>query len=322
MASDVRALKAQSFLPAAAAVAILLVACGEGATEPEISNRAPLVVTELPTQVLAADGSAKLDASAYFSDPDGDALTYSAVADDSSFVRVYISGAEVSLFGKNRGNPWVSATRITVTATDPDGLFAEQQLSVTVEAGDVGFRDEFDSPPLSTWHLTNASAEVDSGTLRLTSSSSGPGKAKRPLDAGMIDWEVRTRLARVQDSTTVRIVASTGSSPIQAFALDIGPGILVDGNATNYRMLFQHTGQWNVMVAGNYAAFDKAENVLEVGFFLKDGRIGFAVNGITIRTESDVDFAVAGVELWVDPMGGAADGQALFDWVEVAGTVN
>ena len=312
----------QRCLPAAAVVlATLLVACGEGATEPKHPNRAPIVVAELPAQVMAADGSAKLDASAYFSDPDGDALTYSALADDSSFVRVYVLGAEVSLFGKNRGKPWVSATKITVTATDPGGLFAEQQLSVTMEAGDVGFRDEFDSPPLSTWHLTNASADVDSGTLRLTNSSSGAGKAKRPLKAGMIDWEIRTRLARVQDGTTVRIVASTGSSPIQALALDIGPGVLVDGNATNYRLLFRHTGQWNVMEAGSYAAFDKAENVLEVGFFLKDGRIGFAVDSLMIHTVSDVDFAVAGVELWVASMGGAADGQALFDWVEVAGTV-
>ena len=185
----------------------------------------------------------------------------------------------------------------------------------------MGFRDEFDSLPLSTWHLTNASADVDSGTLRLTNSSSGTGKAKRPLKAGMIDWEIRTRLARVQDNATVRIVASTGSSPIQALALDIGPGVLVDGNATNYRLLFQHTGAWIVIGAGNYAAFDEVENVLEVGFFLKDGRIGFAVDGITIRTESDVNFAVAGVELWVASMGGAANGQALFDWVEVAGTV-
>ena len=137
----------------------------------------------------------------------------------------------------------------------------------------------------------------------------------------MIDWEIRTRLARVQDGTTVRIVASTGSSPIQALALDIGPGVLVDGNATNYRLLFRHTGQWNVIGAGNHGAFDAVENVLEVGFFLKDGRIGLAVNGITIRTESSVDHGVAGVELWVAPIGGAADGQALFDWVEVAGTV-
>lgn len=305
---------------ATALLSVLLVACGEAATEPEHANRAPTVVAELPALVMSADGSAQLDASAYFSDPDGDALTFSALVDDSSFVKVYVAGAEISLFGKNRGKPWASATRITVTATDPGGLSAEQQFSVTVEAGDVGFRDEFDSPPLSTWQLMNASVAVDSGILRLANSSLGAGKARRPLNEGMIDWDIRTRLARVQDGTTVRIVAGTGSSPVQAMALEIGPGV-VDGNATNYRILFQHTGQWSVSGAGNHAAFNETENMLEVGFFLKDERVGFAVDGTIVRTESSGDHGVARVELWVTPTGGTGDGEALFDWVEVAGTV-
>lgn len=311
------------FRPAATALLTsLLAACGEAATEPEHGNREPTVVAELPAVVMAADGSAKLDASAFFSDPDGDALTYTALADDSSFVKIYVVGAEISLFGRNRGSPRASATKVTVSATDPGGLFAEQQFSLTVEAGDVGFRDEFDLLPVSTWHLANASVEIDSGILRLANSSLGVGKARRPLHEGMIDWEIRTRLARVQDSTTVRIVASTGYSPIQALALDIGPGVLVDGNATNYRLLFQHTGQWHVIGAGNHPAFNEAENTLEIGFFLKDGRIGLAVDGIAIRTESGGDHSVARVELWVTPAGGAARGEALFDWVEVAGTVS
>lgn len=54
---------------------MMLVACGDGATGPENPNRPPVVVSELPAQGLPADGSVKLDASAYFSDPDGDALT-------------------------------------------------------------------------------------------------------------------------------------------------------------------------------------------------------------------------------------------------------
>ena len=316
-------LKLHQVPAAATTVAImLLAACGEGATNPAQPNRPPVVVGELPAEVLAAHGSANIDASAYFSDPDGDVLTYSAFALDSSFVKVYVSGPEVSLFGKNRGWPWTNATSITITATDPDGLSAAQDMSVTVEAGDVGFRDDFDAPTSSNWRLTNAVAEVDDGALLLTSLSGSVAMAVRRLNAGMLDWEVNTRLALTRDSMTVRIVARTSEPIIQAVALDIGPGVLVDGNATNYRMLFLHReGGWAVLGAGNYAAFDKAGDVLEVGFFLKNGRIGLAVDGQSIRTEPTTDFGLTGVELWVVPLNASTDRQAFFEWVEVAGAV-
>lgn len=307
---------------ALAVLAILLVACGENAAEPEHPNHPPMVAAELPDQVMAAGDMVELDASAYFSDPDGDALTYSALALDSSFISIYVFGTEISLFSKNRGRPWVSATRITVTAIDPGGLFTNQEMSVTVEAGDVGFRDEFDSPTLSTWHLTNASAEVDSGTLGLTSSSPGAGKAKRQLKAPMIDWQIRTRLVRARDSMTVRIVASAGTS--RALALDIGPGVLVDGTATNYRLLGLRTGNWFLIGAGTHAAFDKAGSILEVAFFQDygfDGLLGFAVDGITIHTEAGGGDGVDGVELWVVPLHGAISRQAVFESIEVAGMV-
>lgn len=308
---------------ALAILAILSVACGENTAEPEHPNRPPMVAAELPDQLMAADDTARLDAAAYFTDPDGDALTYSVLAQDPSIVTIYVFGAEISIFSKNRGRPWVSATTITVTATDPAGLFVAQEMSVTAEAGDVGFRDEFESPTLSTWHLTNASAGVDSGTLRLTNAAPGAGKAKRRLKAWMTDWEIRTPLTLAQDSTTVRIVATTGQSPVQAFALDLGPGVLVDGTPTNYRLLLLHTGVWGVIGAGTYAPFNQAGTVLDVAFFVKDGRIGFAVDGSTIRTEADVNYGMASVELWVVPVHRATNRKAVavFESVEVSGTV-
>ncbi|MCE2516035.1 MAG: hypothetical protein J4F37_13700 [Acidobacteria bacterium] len=303
-------------------LAIVLVACADGAIGPENPNRPPIAVSELPAQRLAADGSVKLDASVYFNDPDGDALTYSALAHDSSIVRAFVFGPEVSLFGKNRGRPWVATTRVTIAASDPDGLSTEQDMRVMVEAGDVGFRDEFDSQPLSRWRLTGALAEVEDGTLLLTSSHGSVGKAKRELNANMFDWELRTRLARSQDSMRIRIVASTGQPVVQAIALDIGPGVLVEGNATNYRVLFLHReGGWVVAGAGSHPAFATLGEVLELGLYLRNGRVGVTLDGQPIRSEASVDHGVAGVELWVLPMDSASERKALFEWVEVSGTV-
>lgn len=195
-------------------------------------------------------------------------------------------------------------------------------MSVTVEAGDVGFRDEFDSHPLSRWRLTNASAEVEDGTLLLASSHGSAGKARRELDADILDWELRTRVARSQDSMTIRIVASTGQPVIQAIAVDIGPGVLVEGNATNYRILFLHReGGWVVASAGSHPAFATHGEALTLGLYLRDGRVGVTLDGQPIRSEASVDHAVAGVELWVLPMDGASDRKALFEWVEVSGAV-
>jgi len=311
-------------LPAAVTTVViaLLAACGEDATNPEQPNRPPAVVGELPAQVLAADGTVRLDASAYFSDPDGDALTYSALALDSSFVKIFVFGPEISLFGKNRGWPWVNATSITVAAMDPAGLSAAQDMRVTVDAGDVGFRDDFDSLPSSTWRLMDARGRVEDGALRLTSSSVSTGKARRQLDADMLEWEIRTRLTRAHDSMTARIVATTTESVIRAFALDIGPGVLVDGNATNYRVLFLHSaGGWLVAGAGDHQAFDTAGHAVNVGLVLGNGQMRVNLDGQSIHTESGMDFGLAGVELWVVPLDGARDRQAIFEWVEVVGVV-
>ena len=310
-------------IPAAAtpAAVMLLVACGE-ATNPELANRPPTLVDEFPAQVLAADGMAKLDASAYFTDPDGDALTYSAFAHDSSFVKVFVFGPEISVFGKNRGWPWVNETSITVAATDPAGLSAAQEMSVTVEAGDVGFRDDFDSLPSSSWRLMDVLGRVEDGALRLTSHSGSTGKARRQLNTSMLEWEIQTRLTRTRDSMTVRIVATTTESVIRAFALDMGPGVLVDGSATNYRVLFLHSaGGWLVAGAGNHEAFDTAGPPVNVGLVLGHGQMRVTLDGQSIHTEPAVDFGLTGVELWVVPLDGAADRQALFEWVAVAGVV-
>ncbi|MDE2980338.1 MAG: hypothetical protein OXU74_04005 [Gemmatimonadota bacterium] len=311
-------------LPAAVTTVVitLLAACGEGATNPEQPNRPPAVVGELPAQVLAADGTVRLDASAYFSDPDGDALTYSALALDSSFVKIFVFGPEISLFGKNRGWPWLNETSITVAAMDPAGLSATQDMRVTVEAGDVGFHEDFDSLLSSNWRLTDALGRVEDGVLRLTSRSGSTGKARRQLNASMLEWEIRTRLTRARDSMTVRIVANTTESVIRALALDIGPGVLVDGNATNYRVLFLHSaGGWLAAGAGNHRTFDTAGPAVNVGLVLGHGQMSVTLDGQSIHTEPGVDFGLAGVELWVVPLDGAADRQALFEWVQVAGVV-
>ena len=90
-------------------------------------NRAPRSVGSVPAQTVQVGSSTRVNVSQYFSDPDGDALTYSATSSSSSVARASVSGSTVTITGARAG----SAT-ITVTARDPGGLSATQQVRVTV----------------------------------------------------------------------------------------------------------------------------------------------------------------------------------------------
>ncbi len=74
--------------------------------------------------------SISVDVSSYFSDPDGDALTYTASSSNTGVATVGVSGSTVTVTGAAQG----SAT-VRVTATDPGGLSATQSFAVTVEGG-------------------------------------------------------------------------------------------------------------------------------------------------------------------------------------------
>ena len=97
------------------------------------ANRSPSASGSIPEQVLGASGKpATLDVALYFTDPDGDALAYTAVSSNAGVVIASVSGSTVVLNPLSAGS-----ASATVTATDPDGLTATQGIAVTVTQGDA-----------------------------------------------------------------------------------------------------------------------------------------------------------------------------------------
>ena len=92
----------------------------------EAANRAPVATGSVPAQSLTAGQSVQVDVAPFFSDPDGDALTYSASSSNTGIATASVSGSIVTLTALATG----SATA-TVTARDPQGLEAEQSFTVT-----------------------------------------------------------------------------------------------------------------------------------------------------------------------------------------------
>ena len=93
-------------------------------------NRAPTTVGTIPDQTLTEDGTAvTVDVSGYFSDPDGDTLTYTAeLLDNSTIATVSVSSATVTIIPATVGG---KAT-IVVIATDTSGANATQKFSIAV----------------------------------------------------------------------------------------------------------------------------------------------------------------------------------------------
>ena len=91
-------------------------------------NRPPVAVGTIPDQSLAVgSASVSVDVSSYFSDPDGDALSYTFSSSDTNKLNASITGSTILFTGVDTGS-----VTITVTATDTGDLFASQTFSVVI----------------------------------------------------------------------------------------------------------------------------------------------------------------------------------------------
>ena len=93
----------------------------------DVPNRSPAPVGTIPPLEVSAGGSATVDVSGYFAEPDGQELSYGALSSDTSVTRVSGIGTGFTVEGRAKG-----AAVVVVTATDPGGLSATQDFAVTV----------------------------------------------------------------------------------------------------------------------------------------------------------------------------------------------
>ena len=94
---------------------------------PRTANRPPQPVSSIPAQTLMLGGEPlTVDADRYFTDPDGDALSYAVSSDRYDVASVTTSGTVITVTALA-----VGVATVTVTAVDPGGLTAQQTFSVT-----------------------------------------------------------------------------------------------------------------------------------------------------------------------------------------------
>lgn len=95
-----------------------------------VVNAPPEVVSSIQTQVLCPvyTDSREYDLSQLFLDPDGDALTFTAVVSNPNAAQVSVSGNQLTLAPGTAG--YAGAAVVTITATDTKGKTATYDLNV------------------------------------------------------------------------------------------------------------------------------------------------------------------------------------------------
>lgn len=87
----------------------------------------PQVAGPIPPMTIYIGDNVAIDLSEHFTDPDGDALSYSASSSDPATVAVSVAGSMLEMVPKAKG-----AVRVTVQAMDGNGTSPEITVSVTV----------------------------------------------------------------------------------------------------------------------------------------------------------------------------------------------
>lgn len=170
----------------------------------------------IPDQSVQLGETVALDVSPYFTDADGDELTYAAASSNTAVAIVSVSGAAVRIQGVG-----VGGTTLTVTARDPDGDIATQQANVEVAAPapDLAFTS---ASPASvtltpsesvtfTFRIRNQGAVASSATTIRAMRSANPTISPRDTE---LESSSLSSLAPAQDrSLPVTIVVDANSAP-------------------------------------------------------------------------------------------------------------
>ena len=239
-----------------------------------VPNQAPIAVDAVPAQSIFVGDTASVDVSAYFNDPDGDALTYSVANSDATAVSASVAGSAVSLTAITQG-----IATVTVTASDPDGLSAEQDIAVTVPnraptALDTipsrtllaGNTLEFDlaryftDPDGDSLTFTAASANVGVASVEsvgstLTITARTPGSTRVTVTvadpAGMAIQQLFAVTVPNREPVAIGSIPGRSVEPQQAVTVDVFPFFDdPDGEALSYAAASSNRGVATAAVAG------------------------------------------------------------------------
>ena len=288
-----------------------------------VPNQAPEARDELPAFDLDMGFDAELVILPYFSDPDGDTLTYAAVTSDAAIATASASDSSITVTAVAPGS-----AMLTVTARDPAGLEVSQSAGITVHAPDPGyFLDEFaTSASLENWHLIDALAEVTNGVLKLTGTKEFE-QAWASRGHALTEWTATARIGRADPGTSAGLTMIMNHDRFLLYAIEFGSGVEVDGEDTNYRLyvLDAELSGW-ILLEGFYGKSDAIRDgpgeFTEITFAMIGRQLSLYAGANRLFSEEMSSFLPVDIRGYIltewshdDTVGKTA----LFDWFEIEG---
>ncbi len=159
----------------------------------------------IPDQAVVEGQTVRIDLSASFSDPDGDALTHVATTSNPAVATVGLSGTELSVTGGARG-----AAAVTVTVSDPGGLSATQSFAVEVAAP---------APTTVTVAPDTATLTALDRTVRLFADVRD--QIGRPITDAAVVWSSGDTAVATVDTSGVVTAVANGSATVAALSGEV-----------------------------------------------------------------------------------------------------
>ena len=171
-----------------------------------VPNRVPVALDSIPARTIEVDHTDTLDVSPFFTDPDGDTLSYTAAVSDSSRVAASVAGSTVSVTALAKGE-----ATVTVTATDDEAASAEHTFHVTVP----------NRPPTATDSIPSLTLFKDEAdTLDLAPHFTDPDGDPLTFAATTSDGDVAAVAVSGSSGTLTVTAVAQGSAEVTVSATD------------------------------------------------------------------------------------------------------
>jgi len=289
-----------------------------------VPNRAPEIIRSIPEVRLPPGGLGGILLSAFFSDPDGQTLSYQAESSNQSVMTVSVTGDTLIMTAGELG----TATG-TATATDPGGLSTSQTFTLSVLEPYRLFRDDFETEEsLGNWTLSGDSeASVEDGRFWLENTTAGfLGIAGSSLFA--TEWRITASLGNATESAWAGLVVGADHERFTDYMIQIG----ADDNSfglgeTDYRFLVadQSQGVWLVSEewSGQSDAIGDVGELTTISIGIEDQLLTVTAGATELLRIDLAGTVLSGIATsailasW--PAQGTTGQRVFFDWVEVSG---